>query len=220
MNRMSRVRLRWIVCGIFLVAEEASAQPFACDDGCGMSAEVILDFSRHFTGSYRTGEPYDVLTIHPDGSGDSLEDTGITLRVRPLCECGGPPRPIPGLAADQILLYSSDTCGCEIAVMQASQPTDAEGWTEFHGTMVGGGCSESLLLFVDGFGVEVIPIRINSPDALPASPCAVDAGDLSALAARLGIPARYSICSDFNEDGAVDAADLSTLAAVLGTACD
>jgi hypothetical protein len=47
----------------------------------------------------------------------------------------------------------------------------------------------------------------------------VDAGDLSALSARLGIPANYGICFDWNEDGAVDAADLSAFAAVLGVGC-
>jgi len=218
MNRMSRVRLRWIVCFVLLMARQAAAQQ-TCSDMCGIIADVDLTFSRQFTGGYRAGEPYDVVTIHPDGTGDSLEDVGITLRVRPLCECF-PPRPVPGIPAEQIILYSSSSCGCEIAVMQASRPTDAEGWTEFHGTMRGGGCVQSLTLFVDGVAAAIIPIKINSPDAVPASPCAVDAGDLSALAARLGIPTNYSICSDFNEDGAVDAADLSAFAAALGAACN
>ena len=76
------------------------------------------------------------------------------------------------------------------------------------------------MLFVDGVGVQWIPIGLNSPDTAFASACAVDAGDLSALASRLGIPSSYSICSDFNEDGLVDAADLSAFTDVLGSACN
>ena len=125
---------------------------------------------------------------------------------------------IPVIAeAGDIMLYNGN-----LAVgtfLTASMPTDSEGWTEFHGTMRGGGCVQNLNLFLDGCGVTSIPIKINSPDTGSASPCAVDAGDLSALAARLGIPANYSICFDWNEDGAVDAADVSAFAAVLGANC-
>jgi hypothetical protein len=65
------------------------------------------------------------------------------------------------------------------------------------------------------------PVRTNSPDHVPASPCHVDAGDISALASRLGNADRYSICFDYNETGppTINAGDLSFFAHVLGAAC-
>ena len=186
---------------------------------CDVGADVQLTFAQRFTGAYRPGEPYDVVTIDPAGTGETLEDVGVSLRVRLFCDCFGTETgPVAGLPASEIVLFNSSLATG--TYMPASVPTDSEGWTEFHGTMRGGGCVQSLTLFVDGCSVRSIPIKINSPDTGFASPCAVDAGDLSALAARLGIPANYSICSDFNEDGAADAADLSAIAAVLGVACE
>lgn len=187
---------------------------------CGVGANPVeLNFARRFTGTYRPGEPYDVLTIDPSGAGETLEDVGISLRVRLFCDCFGiDTGPLVGVPAEEIVLFSSSLALG--TVLTAFMPTDAEGWTEFHGTMRGGGCAQSLTLFTDGIAVVTIPIKINSPDTALASPCAVDAGDLSALAARLGIPANYNICSDWNEDGAVDAGDVSAFAAVLGASCD
>lgn len=185
---------------------------------CGVGADVELTFAHRFTGTYRPGEPYDVVTIDPAGTGETLDEVGISLRVRLFCDCFGTDAgPIVGLPASEIVLFNTSLATG--TYMTASVPTDSEGWTEFHGAMRGGGCVQSLTLIVDGCVVRNIPIKVNSPDTALASPCAVDAGDLSALAARLGIPSRYSICFDWNEDGAVDAGDLSAFAAVLGANC-
>jgi len=185
---------------------------------CDVGADVELTFARWFTGTYRPGEPYDVVTIDPAGTGETLDDVGISLRLRLFCDCFGTDTgPVAGLAAEEIVLFNNQLVGGNF--FTASTPTDSLGWTEFHGTMRGGGCAQDLMLLVDGCVVTRIPIKVNSPDAATASPCAVDAGDLSALAARLGIPANYSICFDWNEDGAVDAGDVSAFAAVLGTTC-
>jgi len=219
----------WMPCAVALaglIASAAHGQVMWPPDLCGNAggivvcfphAELDLRFARTFTGSYRTGEPLDILTITPSGSGETLEDVGITLRMRLYCDCGdGETSTLANLPADEIVLLASTAC----AWMHPSGPTDAAGWTEFHGTLRGGGCVQSLTLFVAGTGTATIPIKLNSPDTIFASPGAVDAGDLSALVARLGIPTNYSICSDFNEDGAVDAGDLSAFAAVLGSACN
>jgi len=185
---------------------------------CGVGADVELTFARRFTGTYRPGEPYDVVTIDPAGTGETLDDVGVALRVRLFCDCFGVDTgPLVGVPAEEIVLFSSSLATG--SPFFASMPTDGNGWTEFHGTMRGGGCAQALTLFTDGVAAVTIPIKTNSPDSGFASPCAVDAGDLSALAARLGIPANYSICSDFNEDGAVDAGDVSAFAAVLGASC-
>lgn len=187
------------------------------EQACPPEAEIVLEFSRTFTGSYRTGEPHDVWTVDPSGSGETLEEAGIRLRIRLVCTNFTPPRPVAGLAAEEIQLFSSALCSC--AGIYASQPTDADGWTEFTGTVRGGGCTDRLMLFVDGVGTAYVPIRVNSADAVPASPCAVDASDLSALAARLGVASLYTICADTNEDGSIDASELSALADVLGARC-
>jgi len=210
-----------LVAGLVPAASYGQWPPDVCGNAelvvCFPQAELDLQFARTFTGSYRNGEPLNLFTITPSGSGETLEDVGITLRMRLYCDCGsGRTSTLANLPADEVILYASSAC----AWMHPSSPTDADGWTEFHGTLRGGGCADRLMLFVGGIAAQWIPIGFNSPDTALASPGAVDAGDLSALAARLGIPANYSICSDFNEDGAVDAADLSAFAAVLGSACN
>ncbi len=181
-------------------------------------ATVEVQFDRRFTGSYRHGEPNNVLTILPDGTGETLSQAGIHLRVRLWCSfMGTPQQPIQGMPADQMILWASGLCVG--TPLQADHATDADGYTEFSGTMAGGGCASSLTMFVYGLAVSPpIPILVNSPDTGGATPCALDASDLSALAARLGVPSRYSICSDFDESGVIDASDLSFFAAALGRA--
>ena len=193
-----------------------------CFDACSPAAEVQLTFANTFTGTYRTGEPFDVVTIDPAGTSEALDDVGISLRVRLYCDCFGQDYgPLAGLPPDVILLFANSLHPA--ASWFASTATDAEGWTEFHATMTGGGCAQSLDLYADGMYVTTLHIQVNSPDATPTTydgSCAVDAGDIAALAARLGNPAAYSMCFDWNEDGAVDAGDVAALSAVLGAQCD
>ena len=205
---------------VSLLASAGKAEPYgACLGGslphCTPVAEVDLVFSRTFTGTYRNGEPYDILTIDPAGVGDTLEDVGISLRIRLTCACVG--YPLEGIPAQAIILHSSDLCLC--APWTAASATDADGRTEFHGTLRGGGCATSLDLYVDGIYVVRVPIKTNSPDTQAASPCFVDSSDLAALAARIGRPSRYSICYDWNADGGVDSSDLAYLAAATDHAC-
>jgi hypothetical protein len=179
--------------------------------------QMELTFSRRFEGGYRPGEPYDVLTIAPNGSGETLAQIGVRLRVQIVCSCEAI-GPIAGIPAAEMVLYGTGMCSCP-AGSAADHDTDADGWTEFSGTILGGGCAPSVILFVDGVATQSIPLKINSPDTRDASPCGVDSSDLSALAERLGRPQQYGICFDFNEDGAIDAGDLSYFATVLGSSC-
>ena len=155
-----------------------------------------------------------VLTVDPSGAGETLEQEGIRLRVRIGCD-GVPAAGAPGA---EIVLWNPSLAWCTTPFM-AAQATDADGWTEFTGTIRAGGCAERLILFADGIRMAEIPLRINSPDTGTASPGAVDAGDLPALAERIGEPARYSFCFDYNEDGAIDAGDVARFAQSLGGHC-
>jgi hypothetical protein len=181
---------------------------------CPELGRLDLGFSRTFEGTYHHGEPYDVLTIAPNGGLETWEQVGIRLRVRLVCSCNG--LPLEGIPAQEIVLFSSSGCWCPGGNL-AAQDTDADGWTEFHGTVRGGGCGQTLTLFVDGIAITTLPIRFNSPDA--GMNCHVDASDLSTLAAALGQPDRYSICLDFNESGSIDASDLSYFANARGAQC-
>lgn len=173
-----------VVLAAAAFASGAGAAKFCSPDlGCGPEAQVAITFSRVFTGSYRHGEPFDMLTIDPAGTGETLQDAGISLRVRLWCNCGGNDLgPIAGLPPEDVVLWNSGLC----EPLHPSGPTDADGWTEFHGTLPGGGCRDALYLLVDGMAAGTVPLRTNSPDALPASPGGVDASDLSFFTASLG----------------------------------
>ena len=87
------IRIRSAACAVVLLAILPSTS--IAGDGCAncfwqspILVEVELSFARTFTGSYRPGEPHDVLTINPAGTGDTLDDAGIRLRVRLTCEFG------------------------------------------------------------------------------------------------------------------------------------
>jgi len=203
-------RLFLIAIALGLAADPSSAQ-IVCPDS--MSATVT--FSRTFSGIYRPGEPYDVVTISPDGSGETFASLGITIGVR-LRDCNGVP--LVGIPAQEIVLFNSAMCICPGGNI-ADAPTDLEGRTTFSGSLAASGCVNSIAVFADGVFVATLPIKFNSADALPASPCAVDASDFSALASKIGSEvgeAPYSICQDFNEDGYIDASDVSYFASARG----
>jgi len=186
---------------------------------CPESTIVSVTFDCTFTGLYQPGQPYDRLTIMPDGSGETLAAAGIHISVR-VHDCGG--HPVVGLPASSIVLYTSALCICSGGNI-ADGPTDAEGRTTFSGTIRGGGCAENLTVFVDGTAVANLSVRTNSPDRGPfASPCSVDAGD-DGFFAKLGLrvgESGYTICYDYNEDGAIDLHDLIVFGAPLGAHCE
>jgi hypothetical protein len=217
--RLPTIRARAaFAAALFFSLPEVARPQCSGDLQTAPAADVDLQFQRRFQGSYRHGEPYDVVTVLPNGGGDTLEGAGITLRLRIYCEgYGRDLGPIAGLPASEIVLYSPALPYC--VPMTPSGPTDAEGWTEFTGTFQVGGCVDRVQLFVLGVLAATIPVRFNSPDTGSASPLAVDRSDLPLLAAHFGVPAAYSICFDYNEDGKVDGSDLSFFAATLGAAC-
>jgi hypothetical protein len=167
--------------------------------------------------------PYDVLTVRPDGSGETFAATGITIRVY-IKDCNGVP--LPGIPREEIVIFNNRMCFCPGGNI-ADQPTDANGVTTFSGTLAAGGCVENpvpvaTIVVWDGAVIGTLPVKFNSPDAVPASPCQVDASDFSALVQRRGAQVgqpNYSICFDYNEDGSIDASELSLFANALGAGC-
>lgn len=217
MNPRHILRTRFLAAVLFVFSLAAPLVASCCHEGFA-SAQVEVHCDRVFRGSYRTGEPFDVLTVAPDGSGETLEEVGITLRVRIICNVFGDITPITQLPRQEIVLYSTTIGVC--TPLYAARATDDDGWTEFTGTFHVGGCADELMLFADGLLVANVPIRLNSPDTWSASPLGVDGADLVALARHLGNPSAYSICFDYNEDGAVDAGDLAYFATALGAFCE
>jgi hypothetical protein len=159
----------------------------------------------------------DRVTIAPNGAGETFAATGITITVY-LKNCSG--APLVGVPAQEVVIYNSGLCICP-GGNNADAPTDVNGSTTFSGTIQGGGCVSSLSIFADGVLICTIPVKTNSPDHVPASPCAVDASDLGALATKLGSVANYDICFDYNESGppTIDASDLAFFATLLGAGC-
>lgn len=210
-----------LVCAFALSMLPRDAQADGCPGGPPDAIEVpdcncLVTFSQTFTGTYRHGEPADVLTIDPSSSGETLAERGITIRIRIAGVASGP---WAGVPAEEILLYNSALCLCPGGNI-ADHATDQDGRTEFSGTIRGGGCAGSLSLFVCGISMGTLPIKINSTDSGTASPCFTDASDLAALATKLGRPDLWDLCFDYNESGApVDASDVAYFANSLGAAC-
>ncbi len=48
---------------------------------CPDSSYVTVIFTKTFSGSYATGQPYNVVTISPSGDGETFADNGITIRA-------------------------------------------------------------------------------------------------------------------------------------------
>jgi len=188
-----------------LLASPASAQP-PCPVGTTLSATVTLVDAAPATPNS--------ITIHPDGSGQTLASRGLTIDV--CVTCSG--APLVGAPAAAVTLSGGGVYICGLGAI-ADGPTDAVGCTTFTGTIVGGGCSAALDVTVGATLVGTVPVAIRSPDAAGVSPGYVDAGDLSFFAAvfpsAIGSPT-FNPCVDFNTDGFIDAADLSWFASILG----
>ena len=203
----------------------------ACFAGTA-AADIVCPDSSYVTVQYATAK--DRVTISPNGNGETFASNGITIKVY-LENCSG--APLAGIPAQEIVISNAALCICPGGNI-ADAATDLNGATSFSGTIHGGGCAPSLTVFADGTGItqkvvaglmppaSLTPPKTNSQDVLPSSPCFVDAGDLPALAQRLGCPSNcppmspgYTICVDWNEDGAIDAGDAAGFAFPLGAAC-
>lgn len=193
------------------------------------SSSCTVTFSRTYTGNYRYGEPYDFITISPDGRGETFAEMGIAIRVCLKDACG---RPLVGVPAQQITLYNSALCLCPGGNI-ADAPTDVNGCTTFSGTIRGGGCAYSLDVFVGGTFICTLrdaggrTVKVNSPDIGPpySGACFVDAADVSALGQRLGRvtgPFPYHICFDYNESGppTINASDVAFFAHLVSAGCE
>lgn len=201
----------------------------SADIVCPDSSYVCVDFTKTYTNNYNKGQPYDYVTVSPNGAGETFSGTGITIRVY-LKNCQG--AALPGVPAQEVILFNTALCICP-GGNGADAFTDANGCTQFSGTMRAGGCVSSLTCFADGVSLGTVQrngkcgttadfrtVKINSTDAGVSSPCFTDASDLAALATKLGSVPNYNICFDYNETGTViDASDLAFFASLLGAAC-
>jgi hypothetical protein len=186
------------------------------------AADIVCPDSSYTTVTFATTK--NRVTIAPAGSAsqgnETLLSNGITIHVY-LKNCNG--APLVGVPPQEVVVYNAALCLCPGGNI-ADAATDASGHTTFTGFIRGGGCVENLTVYADGviIGGNPITVKTNSPDAPPASPCAVDASDLAALATKLGNPAQYNICFDYNESGppTIDAGDLAFFASALGTSCN
>ncbi len=208
--------------------------PAAADIICADSSYCTVVFNRTYgAASQFTGQPYDYVSIAPDGTGetfanvnginevDALNDIDIQVYLR---NCQG--QPLVGVPAQEIVLFNSQLCICPGGNI-SDAGTDQLGRARFTGTMAAGGCVTSLNVFADGVLICQLnsggrTVKTNSPDYAHqgTSPCFSDAGDLAFFATQLGANATGRICSDFNELGStVNAGDLAYFAAFLGAAC-
>ncbi len=170
---------------------------------CPDSSYVQVDYACTFTGSYRTGEPKDVITVSPDGSGETFAENGISIRVY-LRNCQG--EPVAGVPRESIALRNLGLCACPGGTV-ADAPTDAFGMTTFSGTLKAGGCTLSGLdLEVERVKIATVQVRTNSPDDFYAWPCVVSGDERAKFSAILTVGV-YNHCFDFNEDGKLDIVD-------------
>ena len=213
------MRSQWVFIAMLFLggSERAAAQVVSNGHPNVDSCSVVAQFAQTYTRNYRNGEPYDFVTIAPDGRGETFAGTGISITVILRYATG---TPAAGIPREAIQIYNPNLCICPGGSI-ADAPTDITGTTTFSGTIAGGGCAEMHSIYVEGLFIGTIPVKINSTDAVSASPCFTDGADLSALAARLGRPEAWSICFDYNESGppTIDAGDLAFFASTLGAAC-
>lgn len=174
---------------------------------------------------WQPGAPYRYVTVVPGGNGETFAAMGISITVtlRDILN-----NPCVGFPASDVVLYKSSLAIC--AALTADTDTDTAGVTTFSGTLNAGGCTPTLDVYANGQYIDTIPVGVNSPDLVPASPFYVDASDVAALAAILGTcnltcpqctgsRSGYTICSDWNEDGFIDAGDVAFLASHLARHC-
>ena len=195
---------------------EAFAQS-PCPQGTSLSVSSTVTFDNVFTGTYRTGEPFNVLTTVPGEKYlETFEDMGIFIEVCVTCDS----LPLVGLAASEVILTNDSLCICE-GENTADRATDASGCTTFTGPIAAGGCASSLDLYVGGNYIETLPIQINSPDAETyPEPCWVDRHDIDWVIRLFVRPVPYNICWDWNEDGSIDASELAWIAWTVGQICN
>ncbi len=184
---------------------------------CPDSSYVQVTYACTFTGSYRTHEPLDVVTVSPGRNSETFAGNGISIRVV-LKDCQG--NPVAGVPAASITLTHPELCVCPGGNI-ADGPTDAAGATTFSGILRGGGCVPNLILQVDGVDVSTVPVMTNTADFTFGAPCDVSADELAWFGSLMG--GTYGICYDLNEDGINDLLDWVILVnrhyGIYGTSC-
>lgn len=158
------------------------------------------------------------LLICPDGDGETLAEVGAIIEIRIVDPAGYPISGIPG--ADfwldacydgLVLCYGSQSSSADLA-------TDADGRTTISGTIAAGGCSDGLVVWVQGIPLvggpscdspQCLAIEVRSVDI--TGDLVVDLLDLTRFAYSY-LNANFEPCHDLNFDDAVDLLDLTVLA--------
>lgn len=229
-----------VVATLAALLAASLAGPAAADIVDPNNSYCTVTYNRVYpAGSQFVGQPYDYVTIAPDGAGetffnangvnepDGMADVAIAVFLR-----NGSNAPLVGVPAQEIVVFNSALCICPGGNI-SDAGTDAAGMAEFTGSLAAGGCVTSLDVFADGVFICTLQaggrnVKLNSPDfaAIGTSPCFTDASDLAVMATKLGRPANGAtggnpnVCADFNELGVnIDASDLAFFASFLGASC-
>ena len=223
-----------VVAALAALCAACLVGPAAADIICADSSYCTVTFNRTYaSGSQFATQPYDYVSIAPDGTGetfanvnginevDALNDIDISVYLK---NCQG--QPLVGVPFQEIVLHNTLLCICPGGNV-SDAGTDQTGRARFTGTMAAGGCVTALNVFADGALICQLnsggrTVKTNSPDYAhqSTSPCFSDAGDLAFFATQLGAAAGGRICSDFNELGTtINAGDLAFFASFLGAAC-
>jgi hypothetical protein len=148
--------------------------------------------------------PEGVLFACPQGDGDPLGPQGLTIEVFVRDNTNVPIKGIP--AEDFWLVGCNDLlelCGGSASI-DASGPTDANGYTTIVGDLAGGGCdSGGVRIVVQGTvlgagvcGTPCIPIKVRSPDI--NGNLLVNLADFALFGAGYTSPPKpYDECLDF-----------------------
>ena len=227
-----------VVCLLIMCPASQAAADVVCADSSYCEVVFNRTYNRF---SQFVGQPYDYVTVHPDGSGESfanadglnqgdrLLDIEIRVYVR---NCSG--EPLVGMPAQQVQLFSNALCICPGGA-DSDAGTDANGCARFTGTLRAGGCATSIDVYADGVFICTLmdsngrTVKFNSGDQAHnlTSPCYTDASDLAGFARAFTQLASGSsdvgphVCFDYNEGGSlnIDTGDLASFASLLGRAC-
>lgn len=208
----------------------------SADVVCADSSYCVVNFLLTYSGSYQNGQPYNIVTINPDGNGETFAvptpgyvgPVAIDIRVYAR-NCQGDP--LEGIPNTEVVLFNSALFICN-GGNSADAATDVNGCTSFTGSIAGGGCASTLDIYIDGVFICTINVGINSTDWAGGSAgngfC--DSGDAAGLAGYLGanilgatgpppnnLP--YTICADYTENGFIDSGDVAFLSSKLATNC-
>jgi len=176
-----------------------------------------------------------LLLVCPAGDGATLASIGSTIYVTVRDADGNPIANVPfgDLWLDDCFVFETPTFLPCVPIQTSSNAdanSDANGSMTVSGTIKGGGCSDHLMVVIQGAPLQdpnfpcdwlnftnplCLPIATRSPDI--NGDHVVDLIDVSLFASHFGTS--YSGCEDLNGDGVVSLQDLALFAQHIGHTC-